>query len=212
VLFSHGLHGDPSDFAPLLAGWAAAGFVVVAPAYPHTSRTAAEFNIADVLNQPADASFVLTEVLRGSMGPALDPDRVAAAGHSAGAITTIGLFTSARDARLRAGIVLAGSSIGFGDGYAGPPARLLFAHGSADPLVSYAAGRAAFDNAPWPKALLTLPGSGHSDPYLATGTSAYRAVSRTTADFLRYALFGDPQARDRLRSDAAPTASLDDRL
>ena len=41
-----------------------AGFVVVAPAYPLTSRNAPRLAPGDVRNQPADAAFVLAIALR----------------------------------------------------------------------------------------------------------------------------------------------------
>nr|WP_258545201.1 hypothetical protein [Micromonospora provocatoris] len=62
VLFSHGLSARPEDYQALLTRWAAAGFVVAAPRFPHTSR-GTDGNPLDVLNQPADVSYVLTRVL-----------------------------------------------------------------------------------------------------------------------------------------------------
>lgn len=113
-------------------GWSGAGFVVVAPTYPLTSRASPQVQPLDVPNQPADASFVLTAVLKLAERPSdpfhglLDGSRVVAAGHSAGAITTVGLFTTCcRDARLVAGIVLAGNSLGFTNHFAGRPAPIL---------------------------------------------------------------------------------------
>jgi dipeptidyl aminopeptidase/acylaminoacyl peptidase len=212
VLFSHGLRGEPADFAPLLSRWAAAGFVVIAPAYPNTHRDAARFDFVDVLNQPADATYVLSQVLAGPLGSMIDPQRLGAAGHSAGAITTVGLFTSARDARLRAGVVLAGAAFGVSTAFAGPAVPLLFVHGDADDVVGYVSGKAIFDAAPAPKALFTLPGEGHSNPYLRDGDAAYKAVAVTTLDFLRYALYGDPAARGRLGADAKPAGTLDAHL
>lgn len=200
VLFSHGLNGAPEDFAPLLKGWAAAGFAVIAPAYPKTTRGAADFDVLDVLNQPADASYVLGQVLAGPLGRRIDAGRLAAAGHSAGAITTVGLFSAARDARLRAGIVLAGSGLGVGTGFSGVPAALLFVHGDADSLVSYASGKATYDLVPWSKAMLTIPGGNHSDPYLRAGSAPFRTVSRSTLAFLRLELYGDQSARKALTS------------
>ena len=79
ILFSHGLGGKPSDYRELVTSWARAGFVVAAPAYPHTAASAAEFNVLDVLNQPADASYVITQTL-AELGPLVDRSRVAAAG------------------------------------------------------------------------------------------------------------------------------------
>lgn len=212
VVFSHGLQGLPADFAPLLSRWAAAGFVIVAPAYPKTSRGAAEFDILDVLNQPADASFVLTNTLAGPLKRIIDPARIAAAGHSGGAITTIGLFTIGRDPRLRAGLVFAGAAIGVGTNFAGPPVPLFFVHGDADEVVSFASGKAVFDALGWPKALLTLPGEGHSAPFQREGNGSYKTVSSSTVDFLRYTLYGDADAKGRLATDAKPTGKLDNRL
>jgi hypothetical protein len=85
-------------------------------------------------------------------------------------------------------------------------------HGEADQLVSYAAGRSAFERTPWPKALLRLPGHGHSEPFLSPASAAYRAVAGTTVDFLRYALYGDAAARQRLAGAAGSAGVLDNRL
>jgi dienelactone hydrolase len=212
IVFSHGLQGVPADFDTLLRRWAGAGFVIVAPAYPKTSRGAAEFDVLDVLNQPADASFVLTQELAGPLKSLIDPARIGAAGHSGGAITTIGLFTIGRDERLRAGVVFAGAAIGVGTNFVGAPVPLFFVHGDADEVVSFASGRAVFDALRWPKALLTLPGEGHSAPFQREGNPSYKAVSASTLDFLRYSLYGDADAKARMTTDAKPAGNLDNRL
>ncbi|NHW87815.1 chlorophyllase, partial [Escherichia coli] len=83
--------------------------------FPNTSRAGDENNVLDVLNQPADVSYALTRVLAlnaregDPLRGRLATDRVAATGHSAGGVTTIGLFTAGRDDRLTAGIVFAGT-------------------------------------------------------------------------------------------------------
>jgi len=210
IVFSHGLRGLPADYTSLLSRWAAAGFVIAAPAYPFTNRNAPSFEITDVLNQPADASYVLDQVLAKRTD--VLPDRLAAAGHSGGGVTTIGLFTVSRDQRLRAGIVLAGTSLGVGLGFAGPPAPLLYVHGEADDVVAYEAGRAAFEATPWPRALLRLPGAGHGEPYLRASSPEFGATAATTLDFLRYTLYGDAAARSRLPADAEPAGVLEDKL
>jgi dienelactone hydrolase len=212
VLFSHGLQGLPADFAPLLRQWAAAGFVVVAPAYPKTSRGAATFDFVDVLNQPADASFVITQALAGAVKDRIDPARVGAAGHSAGAITTVGMFTIGRDERLKSGVVFAGAGIGVGTNFAGGAVPLFFVHGDADEVVTYASGKAVFDALTWPKALLTLPGGNHSTPYQREASPEFKIVAASSLDFLRYTLYGDPDAKTRLAEDARPTGVLDNRL
>ncbi|NES15848.1 MULTISPECIES: chlorophyllase [unclassified Micromonospora] len=218
VMFSHGLGARPTDYQLLLSRWAAAGFVVAAPTFPHTGA-GGDGNPLDVLNQPADVSYALTEVLTldGRAGDPLrghlDPDRVAAAGHSAGGVTTIGLFTAGRDERLDAGIVFAGTALGVGTGFAGAAAPQLFVHGEADEVVSYAAGKAVYDAVPWPKAMLSLPRGDHGRALLSDG-KALRVVADTTVEFLRWTLYGDAAAKKRLPADAARggLATLDDHL
>lgn len=208
VVFSHGLGGSPTDYQALLVGWAAAGFIVVAPTYPHTSSAATQLNVLDVLNQPADASHALTQVLAldarqgDPLRGRIDATRIGAAGHSAGGVTTIGLFTVGRDERLDAGVVLAGSSLGVGLSYTGPAAPLFFVHGSLDEVVSYASGKAAYDAVPWPKAMLTLPNGDHGRALRGADDATFRVVARTTLDFLRWSLYGDRAAKRRLPGDA----------
>ncbi|MEU4777799.1 chlorophyllase [Micromonospora sp. NPDC023633] len=218
VMFSHGLNGRPADYGTLLTRWAAAGFVVAAPTFPHTAR-GGDGNVLDVLNQPADVSYVLTEVLAldaragDPLRGRLATDRVAAAGHSAGGVTTIGLFTAGRDERLDAGVVFAGTALGVGTAFAGAAAPQLFVHGEADEVVEYAAGKAAYDKVPWPKAMLSLPKGDHGRALLSDG-AALRVVSDTTVEFLRWSLYGDQAAKGRIPTDAArdDIATLDNRL
>ncbi|WP_239126638.1 alpha/beta hydrolase family protein [Asanoa siamensis] len=220
VLFSHGLGGSPADYAPLLRRWAAAGFVVAAPAYPHTSGDSDDYDVLDVVNQPADASYVIGKVLEldGRTGDRLfrriATDRVAAAGHSAGGITTVGMFTLARDPRLDAGVVLSGNALGAGTGFRGTPAPMLFVHGERDETVSYASGKAAYDAVPWPKALLSFPEGDHGTTLLRDGGASFRVLAATTTEFLRFTLYGDPAVKPRITAAAArdDVATLDDRL
>lgn len=195
ILFSHGLTARPADYTELLTTWARAGFVVAAPAYPHTSRGVADFQILDVINQPGDAEYVITEVLT-AFKTRIDPQRIAAAGHSAGAVTTIGMFTSNRDKRLVAGVVLAGRQV-LAAPFTGPAAPLLFVHGKQDGTVAYADGRAAYDAVTWPKAFLTVTKGGHTP-----AGRELSVVATTTTDFWRWSLYGDAAAGKRLSKDA----------
>jgi fermentation-respiration switch protein FrsA (DUF1100 family) len=144
----------------------------------------------------------------------LRADRVAAAGHSAGGITTVGLFTVARDDRLDAGIVLSGSALGVGTAFRGPAAPQLFVHGQLDDVVSYGAGKTAYDRVPWPKALLSLADGDHGGSLLRSGNAAFGVVTETTVEFLRWTLYGDAEAKRRLPTDArrGGLATLDDHL
>jgi fermentation-respiration switch protein FrsA (DUF1100 family) len=196
ILFSHGLGAKPADYADLLSRWASAGFVVAAPAYPHTAAGALTFDPVDLLNQPADASAVITQVLT-RVRTRIDAGRIAAAGHSAGGITTIGLFSGARDARLVAGVVLAGREL-LPAAFTGPPAPMLFVHGRLDRTVGYADGRRAYAAVPWPKAFLSITKGGHTPTNAELVT-----VGAVTTDFWRWALYGDVAAKARLPRDAA---------
>jgi fermentation-respiration switch protein FrsA (DUF1100 family) len=202
ILFSHGLTSEPAAYAPLLTAWAKAGFVVAAPAYPHTSRGVAHLDPLDITNQPADASYVISRMiaLNGKAGDELkdriDTSRIAAAGHSAGGITTVGMLTGSRDDRLDAGIVLAGERV-LNVPFSGPAAPVLFAHGKLDKTVSYANGLAAFRAVPWSRAMLTVTKGGHTMVAHDLGQ-----IVTTTTDFLRWSLYGDPAAKSRLRADA----------
>ena len=201
VLFSHGLSGSPERYAAALSGWAAAGFVVAAPTYPFTSQYAAHVRRADIVHQPADARYVLDQVrlLDATPGDALagriDVDHVAAVGHSAGGYTTAGLFTAGHDARLRAGVIMAGWLAP--GAFAGPPATMLFLQGTSDPVVPRAISRKAFDRVPWPKRYLLLRHNSHAT-YLRPGDIGYALVESTVLDFLRWTLNGDNAARRRL--------------
>ncbi|MFC3741865.1 alpha/beta hydrolase family protein [Paractinoplanes deccanensis] len=188
VLFSHGLRSSPERFAAALSSWAAAGFVVAAPTYPHTSEFAPRFDRGDIVRQPDDARHVLREVLRldvdrrDALSGHIDTERIAALGHSAGGYTTSGLFVAGHDPRLRAGVILAGWAAP--GAFAGPPATMLFIQGKADPVVPVKVSRAAYDRVPWPKSYILMRRDSHGT-YLRPGDRGYAAMLATTTDFLR---------------------------
>ena len=214
IVFSHGLTSEPSAYSALLVRWARAGFVVAAPTFPYTHYQATDYRPLDVANQPADASYVLTKVLALNtksgdvLEHRLDTKHVAAAGHSAGGITTIGMFSGERDARLVAGIVLAGAQV-LPAPFTGPAAPILFVHGKLDRTVPYQDGLAAYQAVPWPKAMMSVTKGGH-----VTIAKSLGPVLATTTDFWRWSLYGDPAAKARLKADATDgdTATLTSRL
>ena len=198
VLFSHGLSGSPDRYAATLAVWAAAGFVVAAPRFPHTSEFAEHFKRSDIVNQPDDARYVLNrvrrlDVTRGDpLWHRIDREHLAAIGHSAGGYTTSGLFTAGHDPRLVAGVIMAGWAAP--GAFAGPPARMLFLQGIADPIVPVSMSRKVYARVPWPKSFLMLRHDSHGT-YLRPGGPGYRRMNAAVVDFLRWTLRGDQRAR-----------------
>ncbi len=190
VLFSHGLHGLPEHFSGLASAWAAAGLVVVAPAYPHTNARTRSFDRSDMRHQPADAAYVLRRLRRL---PVADPlaghlatDDVAAVGFSAGGFTTTGLLTRGHDPGLRAAVVIAGWAAP--GAFEGTPVPLLFVHGDADPIVRYESGRAAYARAGGQKEFVSVPGGRHGE-FLLPGAKRYPEVRDRITEFLHHSLY-----------------------
>ena len=162
IVFAHGLGGSPQDYRTLLTAWAAAGYVVAAPLFPlSSSTTPGGADGGDIGNQPGDMSFVIGQVLKASSTPngplsgLVEPDEVGAAGHSNGAITTLGLVanTCCRDNQVRAAVVMAGTTEGLGRGRyelrEAPP--LLVVQDLHDGLVPYGDAVAVFNQARGPE-------------------------------------------------------------
>ena len=101
IVFAHGLGATPQDYETLLSHWASEGYVVAAPLFPLThTGTPGGLDEGDIANQPGDMSFVITSALAatrrrtGTLAGMIDPHAVGAAGHSNGAITTLGLVAN----------------------------------------------------------------------------------------------------------------------
>jgi dienelactone hydrolase len=208
VLFAGGAPGSPADYAPLLQAWAAAGYVVVAPEFPVSSFAGPDdVAYADLPRQSGDVRFVLRRVLAldaKEIGiPAVDPKRIAVAGHSLGGQTALSLVAQCcRDSRVDVALILAGVT----DATDGPALRklrgpALFVHSRNDRAVPY---RPALDTCAtvsgW-KRMLTVEDlrgvRAHVDPYV--GRSEYSSIVRpATVDFLDGYLRDDAQARRRL--------------
>jgi dienelactone hydrolase len=185
IAFAHGLGGSPQQYQQLLRSWAAAGYVVAAPLFPLSSnQTPGGPDGGDIGNQPGDMSFIIDQVLNASAAPngplsgLVDRNEIGAAGHSNGAITTLGLVANSccLDTRVKAAVVMAGTTEGLGRGSyelaKAPP--LLVVSDVHDGLVPYADAVAVFNQARGPKALFTLDWDSSSDN---TGSTAHMAAS-----------------------------------
>jgi dienelactone hydrolase len=192
IVFGHGSSGHPDKFTELLGSWAAAGFVVAAPAFPLTNSSVAPFgqNLGDVVNQPADMSFVLTQVLReartkGSrLYRAVDRRHIGAAGLSLGGATTYdAVFDDCcRDDRFTAAIVLDGIRLG-GSLHLDGHVPLLIAHSDTDPAIPYSSAQAAFAAATAPVWFVTFHGASHATQWENDPTPYDAIGERLTIDF-----------------------------
>jgi dienelactone hydrolase len=225
IVFSPGVQTLPVGYEDLLSGWASAGFVVVAPTFPLTNRDAERIVFTDILNQPADVSFVLDEVLDLNATPGdalegkLDAAHIGAAGHSGGAITTLLLMTTCcADARFSAAVVLSGTLeiTGLSSEFTTPGTPTLVEHGTADDTIALADSRSTYAALPGPKAFVTLSGATHSTPYQNDPADEnFPTVLSTTTGFLRGALAGDSAALTEFRDILAgkeSTRLTDDQL
>jgi predicted dienelactone hydrolase len=205
IVFAHGSGGNPDFYRVLLEAWAGSGYVVAAPRFP-----------PDLANQPADVSFVISELLRlssATSGPyagLVDSKRIGVAGHSAGGETVleVGFNSCCLDRRIRAGVVMAGDAppVPGGTYFTGIHTPLLVVHGVADPTVPFAEGRSVFTNALAPKMMLTVPASDvpsadHARPYVGTENRPLpdtRLVMATTTGFFDRYLRDDGAALGRI--------------
>jgi dienelactone hydrolase len=168
LVFGHGLGGEPAEYQALLVAVAARGYVVAAPTFPLTNkRTPGGANLLDEPNQPADMKFVINSMLASSNASSavVDPTKVAVAGHSLGAITTIDMIGNSccYDRRVKAAVAIAGSLNVFRPGklFGSPATPVLFIHGDRDGTVPYALGYSTYQAAKAPKHFLTVLGGGH---------------------------------------------------
>jgi dienelactone hydrolase len=219
IVFSHGLGASPQDYLPLLKSWASAGYVVAAPLFPLTSSaTPGGPDAGDVVNQPKDVSSVIGGVLSAAAAPTgtlagmVDPNEVGVAGHSNGGVTTLGLIanTCCHDPRVRAAVVMAGTTVGFPSGvydYKDTPPVLLV-HGTADQLIPYRSAPLFYDAVKGPKGIFTITGGSHDAAAGLVSPSSTHVIA-TTTDFFDTYLKGDTSALARMKTDArSATTSL----
>jgi fermentation-respiration switch protein FrsA (DUF1100 family) len=228
VLFSHGVTGKGTDYVATLRLIASAGYVVVAPTYPLSNRDApGGASIADVPAQVKDVPFLLDKVLAENKGPGylhdlIDPDGIALAGHSLGAITSLGAGYTSCCAAKRVKAVAEWAGLFFSDDSkpeAAPTALapiaahrpLLMIHGTADGTVPYTVTKGVYAAVGTPKVFISLPGEGHIPPYVTGETSpAAKVVTDATVDFFDAELKGDRSALNRLSATvtrAGPTVA-----
>jgi predicted dienelactone hydrolase len=211
IVFSTGIGGTATNYQGLYQHWVEAGYVVAAPVFPLSNAHApGGSTISDFTNQSGDVRFVLDQLLEasaaktGRLAGLLDPTRVALAGKSLGAITTLraAFLIGNHESREKAVISLTGGAGGPETMFTGITVPLLLVHGDADKTVPYQSSVRAFDSASPPKYLVTLFGQDHGGAFNGEQNPAARVVIATTLDFLAAYLHNDRAAIDRLTKDA----------
>ena len=215
IVFGHGLGGVPAVYGDLLESWAAAGFVVAAPAFPLSNENSPGGpDAGDVSNQPGDVSAVITRALELSasaegraLAGMIDGDHVGVAGHSNGGITTAGMIgqSCCFDDRVDAAIIISGTSQLFPGGSFDwsrtPP--LLVIHGEQDTVIPLDEGIRIFNNARAPKGLFTLLGMDHGS-FLVRDSNAFAITVKASLDFWKGYLKSDAKAIAALPKDQQP--------
>lgn len=215
VVFGHGFTALPSWYSRLLSGWAAAGYVVAAPVFPLGNADAPGGpNESDIVNQPRDMSFVISRVLaasagKGALGGLIDPEKIAVAGQSDGAVTAFAAAEEApyRDLRVHAALVLSGAILGPSQYVVHDGVPLLAVQGTADKVDPQRYARHLFRVAGRPKFLLLLRGAGHLPPYTVPGRT-FDTVVRVTVAFLDHYLGDGPLGRIGKAAGKLPSARL----
>lgn len=212
VVFCHGFALLPSTYTRLLDAWTRAGYVVAAPVFPVENADAPGGpDETDLVNQPEDVSFVISQLLRVDRRPQsqlhglIDPDRIAVAGHSDGGETAFAVAYERHylDWRVRLALILSGAPLApepVITRRASPP--LLAVQGSADSINPPRVTRELFVSAARPKYMLTLLRSGHLPPY-THDRRQLAVVERVTIAFLGH-YFKHTSLRELRASGDAP--------
>jgi dienelactone hydrolase len=212
LVFAPGFMQCGTPYRDMLRSWATAGYVVVTVNFPESDcRVGSAATESDMVNQPGDMSYVITQLLArsaaaaGFFGGLIDPGRIAVTGQSDGGDTVAALAASTccGDRRVRAIAVLSGAEWPPMPGryFTRRPAPMLFVQGSADtvnpPGCSVVMYRADPARARY---YLDLFGATHVQPYWGTNRYEKTVVRVTTAFFDRY-LLGQAGGLAAMRAD-----------
>ncbi|HUA10543.1 MAG TPA: hypothetical protein VMA83_00895 [Solirubrobacteraceae bacterium] len=210
IVFGHGFDATPSTYAALLNRWTRAGYVVAAPVFPLENAAApGGATQADLPNEPADFSFVITHLLEesergaGPLAHLIEANHIAVAGQGDGgdAALATAYDPAMRDQRIDAAAILSGSEIPqlgqFTFPSSGP--ALLATQGLDDTINTPDDTYLYFDAAPKPKYLLRIGGGEQLAPYTSDPTQL-ALVERVTVAFFDAYLRGSKTALNELQS------------
>jgi predicted dienelactone hydrolase len=170
IIHSHGFTSARNDLSYVAELLASHGYVVAAADYPLTHGGApGKPNAVDVINQPADVSFLIDTVsaLSGPDKPfsgQIDASRIGLMGYSLGGLTTelATYHPSLRDPRISAAVSIAGPTTGFtADFFDNNDIPFLMIAGSLDYLINFDANAATIPALVDSGALVTILGGTH---------------------------------------------------
>jgi hypothetical protein len=171
VVYSHGLMSSLLENDSLLRKLASRGYVTVAPTFPNTSLGSGDIVLFDVVNQPADVSFLIDWILDlvldwpSPLPGAVDGSEIVAGGLSLGGMTTL-LVTyhgALRDPRITAAFGIAPPTAIFTSTfYQTTSVPFLLLAGSEDAVVAYPEnGTGGFSRMIAPAEIMTLVAGSH---------------------------------------------------
>ena len=143
LIHSHGIVSARNELSYLMEQMASYGYVVAATDYPLTSgSTPGGANANDVMNQPADVSFLIDSILgladKKPFAGQIDESKIGLSGFSLGGLTTI-LATYHprwRDQRIAASVAIAGPAVAFTEEfYTTSDVPFLMISGTSDALI-----------------------------------------------------------------------------
>jgi predicted dienelactone hydrolase len=170
IIFAHGLAGVRRQSASFCRHLASRGYVVAAPDFPLSKFWApGGANVAAVLQQPRDVSFVLDRLLAMSatagdkLSRAIDEERIGMSGHSLGGLTSL-LVAYGVDRDRRVGCIVPFAAPGW---FVSPevsrgtrvPAMII--GGTKDKIVNPASIRAGYEASSAPKWWIEIAGAEH---------------------------------------------------
>jgi dienelactone hydrolase len=210
IAFGPGFMQCAGPYGDLLRGWASAGYVVAAVNFPRSDcLTGSAATEADLVNQPADMSFAITELLRrsaagtGLLAGRLTQHEIAIAGQSDGGDTVAAVAANSccLDRRVKAVAVLSGAQWPAMPGafFGRTPVPMLFTQGDADTVNLPGCSVTMYRSDPSPaRFYLDLSGADHTGPYW--GTNRYeRIVARVTLAFFDQYVLGHDAAAAAMR-------------
>lgn len=170
IVHSHGIMSAGNELLNVAEHLASNGYVVAAASYPLSNGgTEGGANANDVVNQPADVSFLIDSVtaLSGDDKPfsgSIDRDRIGLSGYSLGGLTTV-LATYHprwRDPRISAAISIAGPINVFTPRfYTNSNVPFLGIYGTADALIDYETNGLIVPDRIGSSSLITIEGGSH---------------------------------------------------